>query len=115
VAFASRDEGAAVRLGKRFRNRQTEPEPAIAALKCAFALLERIENAIHDFRLDPDAGVVHGDGEQLWFRIGRGNGDLAVIGRELDRVLEQVPNDLLELGRVTGDVMGATPQVEVQL
>ena len=104
-----------MRLGERFRDRQTEPEPAIAALKCAFALLERIENTIHDFRLDPDARVVHGDGEQLWFRIGGGNGDLAMIGRELDRVLEQVPNDLLELGRVTGDVMGAATQVEVQL
>ena len=36
-----------------------------------------------------------------------------MIGRELDRVLEQVPNDLLELGGVSRDVMRATAQVEI--
>ena len=83
-------------------------------MKRALALFERIENAIHDFRFDSDSGVVHCNGEKLRLRIIRRNCDLAVIGRELDRILEQVPNNLLELGGVSGHVMRATAQVEMQ-
>src|SRR2546423_7928654 len=48
-AFATRDERAAVSLGKRFGNGQAETESAITPLKRALALFERIENTIHDF------------------------------------------------------------------
>ena len=33
------------------------------------------------------------------------NGDLAVIARELDRILQQVPDDLLKFGRVGRNMM----------
>ncbi len=59
-----------MRLGKRFRNRQAEAEAAVAPLKRLFSLLEGVEDAIHDFRLDPDAGVFDGHYENLRLRVG---------------------------------------------
>src|SRR5438270_3018296 len=103
-----------MRLGKGFGNGQAETESAITPLKRALALFERIKNAIHDFRFDSDSGVVHRDGEKLRLRIGRRNCDLAVVGGELDRVLEQVPDNLLVLGGVARDVMGAAAQIKMQ-
>src|SRR5947207_12049311 len=63
--LAACNERAAVRLGERFRNRQAETESTIAPLECALALLERVENATHDFGFDPDSGIMNGDGEEL--------------------------------------------------
>ena len=76
-------------------------------MKRTFALFERVENAIHDFRVDADPGVVHGDGQSLRLRIGGRDCDLAVVGRELDCVLEQVPNDLLEFCGVAANMVSA--------
>src|SRR5712691_166786 len=71
ASFAARDESSAMRLRERFRNRQTETETTVAPLKCALALLERVKNPIHDFRVDSNSGIVHGNCEQLRLRIGR--------------------------------------------
>ena len=57
---------------------------------------------------------MHGDGKKLRLRIRRRNYDLAVIGGELDCILEQVPNDLLVLRCVSRDVMRASAQVEME-
>src|SRR5438105_11194623 len=114
MAFATGNEGAAMCLRERLGNRQTETESAIAALECALALFERVENTIHNFRFDPDAGVVDSDGEELWLGIGRRNRDLPVLGGNFDSVLKQVPNDLLELRRVAQNMMRTAAQVEMQ-
>jgi len=81
------------------------------------ALLERIEDAFHNFRFNSNAGVANAYGELLGLWIGGCNADLAVFGRELNRVLQQVPNDLLKLGGVSGDVVcaGAKIQMHVQV
>src|SRR5947207_10071713 len=76
-------------------------------------LLEWIKNPIHDVWINADARVVNSDVDRLRFRIGSENRDLALIGSKLDRVLEQVPNDLLELRGVAGNVMSAGAQTKM--
>src|SRR2546423_6418272 len=73
VAFGN--ERRAMGLGERFGNSQAESEPAEAALERALALLERIEDFLHDLRLDPDAGVRDGDGENVRQMVRRADGD----------------------------------------
>src|SRR5947207_10491093 len=103
-AFAFGYERRAVGLREGFGNGQAQTEAAEAALEGAVALLKRIENPFHDFRLDPDAGIAYADRENLRQMIRRGDGDGAAFAGELDRVLEEVPNDLLKFRRISHDV-----------
>src|ERR1041385_7400496 len=96
-----------MRLSESFRNRQTESEPAVATLDGVLALFERMKHSTHYLRFDSDAGVFNGNQKcrRLWIR--RRNQNIAIFARELDRVLHQVPNDLLELCRVCENMMGS--------
>src|SRR6476619_6410172 len=75
-------------------------------------LLEAIENTIHHSGLDPNSGILHLDRETLGCWIRRGDRDCARIVRELDRILQQIPNDLLKLGWISSDVMMFCVEIE---
>src|SRR5438045_1502433 len=114
-AFAFGYERRAVGLREGFGNGQAETEAAEAPLEGAFALLKRIKNPFHDFRLDPDAGIAHADRENLRKMIRRRDRDGAAFAGELDRVLEEVPNDLLKFRRIGHDVKISGLQIKVHL
>src|SRR5438128_12438990 len=101
-----------MRLRKRFCNCQSEPEPAETPLKRAVTCLEALENTFHHFRFDPDPGVGHTDSQTLWRLIPRRNRDRASFPCKLDRILYQIPNDLLKLGSIRRDVVILCAEVE---
>src|SRR5439155_21480287 len=103
----------AVRLRQRFSNREAEAQTAKSALKRAVALFKRVENTLYDFWFHPDTGIAQTDAQDVLRGIGRRDQDLAILRCELDRILEQVPDDLLKLCRVCRDEMRICPQVEM--
>ena len=112
-AFAFGYERRAVGLREGFGNCQAETEAAETPLERAFALLKRIKNPFHDFRLDPDAGIAHADRENLRQMIRRRDRDGAAFAGELDRVLEEVPNDLLKFRRIGHDMKVRGLQIDL--
>ena len=102
-------------LGQRFGDGQPKAEPAETSLQRLVSLLERVKNALQDFLFHSDPVIADGDGEILRRRIGGGDRDFALVAGEFDRVFQQVPDDLLELGGVARDEMSARPKIEVDL
>src|SRR5438128_3708762 len=95
LARALRAHGAAVKLDDVLHQREAEPEAAVRARARAVALAERLEDVRNELRRDPDARV--GD-DDLDARLGarETHAHAAARRRELDRVREQVPDDLLQ-------------------
>src|SRR5690606_18670074 len=84
----------------RFRQlrdqRQANAQPmAILAIVLAVDLPEHGEYFREGCSLDPDAGVLYVHPGFVAFPA-QGNGDRAVGGRELDGIVQQVPDDLLD-------------------
>src|SRR5437764_13327648 len=84
-------------------------------LKRAVALLEWIKNALHNFRFHADAGVADANGENGFRWIIRGDCDVSGFRREFDRVLKQVPNDLLKFCGVGGHMAALCSQIEMHI
>src|SRR4051812_35878484 len=102
-----------MRLRERFGNGKAETESAETPLQGLIALFEGVENAVDDFFLHPDSGIAHFHLQHLRPGIARVDDNLAPFGSELDRILEQVPNDLLKLRRIGRDVTRARLEVEM--
>src|SRR5690606_8144753 len=83
-------------------DRQPEPEPAESSSDRGVALLEPIEDVRQQLRPDADARVLDRD---LGFgaEVPHADADRAALRGELDRVPEQIPEDLLEASRVARD------------
>ena len=81
------------------------PEPAVPPRGGGVGLAEAVEDVGEELGLDADAGV---DDADLDVRVDplQEDLDLAALGRELDGVGEEVPDDLLEAGGVAGDGTG---------
>src|SRR5581483_1171986 len=90
----------AVQLRQVSRNRQAEAEAALFARDRAVGLAEALEDVRQEVPADALPGVADRD---LDVRVDPRERDLhaAPFGRELDRVREQVPDDLLQAVRVT--------------
>src|SRR4030095_13487015 len=82
-------------------------------LKRAVALFEWIKNALHNFRLHADAGVADADGENCFRWIVRGDCDVSSFRGEFDRILKQVPNDLLKFRGVSSYMTALCSQIEM--
>ncbi|CAA9379130.1 MAG: hypothetical protein AVDCRST_MAG64-500 [uncultured Phycisphaerae bacterium] len=104
-----------MQVDQRLADRQPEPEPAEQPGHVPPALLERVEDPRQRLGVDPDAGVADGDGQSPAGRVGRPDRHPPAGRRELDRVLQQVPQDLLGPGRVGPDVVPPGRQVQRQL
>src|ERR1700759_1726260 len=75
------------------------------------SLLERIENPFHHVWFHPDPGIVNIDFETIRYWIGCRDHDLAVLPGKFDRILQAIPNDLLEFRGVSIYKMKAGPEV----
>ena len=112
-------EPAAVLLEDRAADGETQSQAAKAAGGGDTPLLHDVEDAWQDRRVDADAGVDHLDHQVASIRgafipvsIERTDGDLSSGGRELDRVLDQVPESLLESDRIDVEVVPPRGQVD---
>ena len=111
---ALRDDGAAVQIDERLGNREAEPEPAEGLRDGAAALLERIENPRQRLGRDADAGIGHADLKRRRAVVRhhpRGDGDAAAFRGELERVLQQVPEDLRQPRGIGADDHRAAREV----
>src|ERR1700736_3468193 len=75
------------------------------------SLFKGIKDSFDYFRFHSDSGVTHADLEDVRSWIRSGNCDLAAFPGEFDRVLKQVPNDLLKLCGIGVNKVSACPQV----
>ena len=96
---------AAVQLDQLLDDRQAQPQPAVAAGRRGVGLAEPLEDVRQELGPDAHAGVDDGD---LDVRVDplQEHLDAAPLGRELHGVGQQVPDDLLEPGRVARDRAG---------
>ena len=107
---ARRRQRAAHALGESARDGQAQTRAAVAARRRGVGLRERLEQAVQALGLDPDAGVAHRDAQTDRSAARRLGGDAQNdLGRcaprrrgarELDRVREQVEQDLAQPRRV---------------
>ncbi len=97
---------AAHQRNESLRNRKPEPGAAVAACRGGVDLAERLEERVHPIRRDADPGVAHCERETIGVRSGGFRVDvddnLALL-RELDRIRQQVEQDLPESARVSDD------------
>src|SRR5436190_928942 len=111
---AFRTNRSAVKLDNCFRNRQAKTQAAARLHSSDIALLKGSENKRERFLTDPNAIVAHCYNKLSRAGIRRAHGDLAARGRELDCVLEQVPEYLINSGVVTSDMMLVGRQFEAE-
>jgi hypothetical protein len=111
-AGARRGQGAAHRLGEAAADREAQARASVAPADRRVDLAERLEQQVHPVGRDADAGVAdfdRGSPRRAASRRGRhrvdGEHDLAAVG-ELDRVREQVEDDLAEPALVAEDRLG---------
>src|ERR1700722_10374925 len=90
-----------MQLDQTAYDRQTQAQSGALTIGARVALTKSIEYEGQEFGLDPKTGVANGDfdvrGDPL-----RVNLDAPILGRELDRIGEQIPEDLPQPIRVTG-------------
>ena len=83
-------------------DREAEAEAAVRARDGRVLLAERLEDVRQERRLDARAGVAHDDLDVRVLAL-HADVDPAALGRELHRVREQVPDDLLEPAGVAAE------------
>src|SRR6185503_15457253 len=102
LAGAPRPDRASVQLRELLGDGKAEPEPAVAAGGRCRLLAEALEDVPQEFGADADAGVGDGDHRAIGQPLELDR-DRAARGRELDRIRDDVPDDLLEPGRIADD------------
>ena len=121
--LALRRERAAHQVRQSLRDRKTQPGAAIAPCRRRVHLAERLEQAVHPLRRNPDAGIPDGEAHPPQVTAGvlgrDGQDDLPGLG-ELDCVREQVAKRLLQPRRVADDrgrhvVVHEAPQLDLLL
>src|SRR4051794_3857262 len=86
-----------MRLDQRLCDREAETKTAEVR---ALTLLESFEDFRERFRIDANAGVLDLNAQVPSCVIRGRNRHLAALGRELDRVFDQVPKNLLQPSRI---------------
>src|SRR5690606_3071140 len=110
VDLAGGPHGAAEHLGQALADRQPEPGAAEAAGGRAVELAEALEQPVHAVGADADPGVLDGELELVAQAAALAGGLLdadgeadVAVGGELDRVAEEVEEDLPQAGGVGDD------------
>src|SRR5579883_533102 len=88
-------EAAAMKLGHRSRERQSQAGPLVFSCQSAVDLTEGTQRLVEIACGNADAGVLDHDPQTLCAVLDA-DGDPATGGRELDRIRQQVEHDLLE-------------------
>src|SRR5262249_47502287 len=98
-AIARRRDRPAVQLDQMFNERKPQPQSAMTPRARRVGLSEVLEDERQELRLDALAGVADRDADTVGVAL-HAQLDAPALGRELDRVCEQVPHDLLQPRRV---------------
>src|SRR5437016_1410974 len=93
-------ERAAVQLDQAAADRQAEAGAAVLARERVLDLVEGLADPRQLVRRDADAAVRYGDGEAAALLEPRVERDGAALGRELDRVGQEIEQDLLDRARI---------------
>src|SRR3954453_21560101 len=95
-------------FNKSFADREPETQPSLSSA----ALFERIENYWQRFPLNSHPGVCNLDAQLSIRIVGGRNRDLPVRRRELHRVVDQIPKDLLQSRRVCTHMNSFRTEIE---
>ena len=89
-----------MKLRQSFGDRQAQTRPVIFAVQRAFDLGEGLKGKRHFVRAHADAGIHHLDIDTAVLRQASGNHNAPAAFGELDRIGQDVQEDLLELQRI---------------
>src|SRR5262249_12343700 len=92
---------------------QAEAEAAVPSSARRVGLAEAVKDVWQEIRADAFARVAHGDAN-VWVHALQLRFDATALRRELDRVGEQVPDDLLQPDRIAGDLTNFGGQVGLE-
>src|SRR5262245_8870820 len=109
-ALARRRDCAAVQFNQMFYERQPKTYPAVPPTAGRVGLSETIEDERQELRLDALTSVADRDPDMLGVALHL-QLDPPAFGRELDRVREQVPHDLLQTRRVAENQFGQAAEI----
>ena len=101
-AGALRADRSSVQLDQPAHEREADPEAALGVVLGARHLYERVEEGLQRLGRDADAAVAHADLE-LAVPLARRQLHASAVRRVLDRVREQVAEDLLQPDRIGVD------------
>ena len=90
-------------LNESLSHGETKTDPRDSARDGIFPAAKGIKDPLPVLRANPDPGIADGDRNGARVPDTGRNGDLAFGGRELDRIRDQVQEDLTELMDVTPD------------
>src|SRR6266446_10952665 len=93
-----------MRIDQCFRNRKTEAETSKTAGDRDLSLLEGVEDFVDLFRLDTDASIGNLNFNLFRHRVARFDDDATLGRREFHAVLDEIPKELLQTGRISFDV-----------
>ena len=102
---------ALVRFHQRFTDRQPETEPSQCRSR---SLLKCVEYLWQSFGLNPQPTICDLDMELPVGIVASGNGDLPAVRREFHRVVDQIPEDLLQPGRIGAEMNFLRSQIQTQ-
>jgi hypothetical protein len=105
-AGALDDDGPAVQLHEALHDGQSQTEPPVLAGRRRVPLPEALEQVRDELRPDADAGVRDADLDVGTHPL-EPDSNLALPWRELDRIGDEIPDDLLQPARITGDRPGS--------
>src|SRR5712691_6049678 len=99
-----------MQVNDRLADRQAQPQPPVLPSYLRLSLLESVEETRHEVRGNANAGVGDLYHNASVTVVPRPNRDGALRPGELRRVLDQVPEDLLDAGRVRPEDRGRGSQ-----
>ncbi len=117
-ALAAGTQAAAVTLDETAGNCQAEAQPteAVGASHRVIALGKRVVDPVQLGRGKTDAAVGDGDHCHLIRRTQmQTHGDPAVVGRELDRVFQDIPKNLLQAHRISRYLSRKFSQLQTEI
>src|SRR4030095_4472822 len=93
-----------MRFRQSTRNRKTETETAVALMNGRIPLLERRKNPRECVCRNADPSIAHFDHQIAACLVACGDRHLAALRRELQRVPNQIRQNLFELERIGSDL-----------
>jgi hypothetical protein len=101
--FALDIDRSTVKLDQMFDDGESESSPLNAGLGAGMHLVKFVEDSRECFRWDATASVGDTEDDRL-FADGRRDGYLAPVGRELDRIGDEVDQDVLNASGITVEI-----------
>src|SRR5262249_6667469 len=111
--FAPGGNRSAMELHEVASDRETDPEPTLGPRRRAVGLAKTLEGTLQKLRLHPPSGVGDADLEVI-VQPAKIHGDPPANGSELDRVGDEVPDDLLEAVGISDDSSFAGAQTFIR-